>query len=261
MERYPLDIVTLAPAALAAALAHGVTGRAWQSGLVRIRLWDLREFTRDPHRKVDDVPFGGGSGMVLMPEPMVLAAEHAISSRQEPEPPAVLVLAAAGRPFDQAMAMELARRPGGVVLLCGRYEGIDARVAPALGAEEVAVGEMVLSAGEPAALAIVDAVVRLLPGALGNPLSAAEESLAPGPSGGLLEYPQYTRPRRFRSMEVPPVLLEGNHQAIAAWRRRQSLWLTWRRRPRLLEQAALDEQERALVERWRHELSPNDPPW
>ncbi|HEY8425826.1 MAG TPA: tRNA (guanosine(37)-N1)-methyltransferase TrmD [Limnochordales bacterium] len=254
---YVVDVVTLSPEAVDRALQEGVVGRARQRQLVRLRVWDLREFSRDPHRKVDDTPFGSGSGMVLMAPPVVAAAEHAIEARQEGPPPRVLVTAANGRLFRQEMARELARHPGGLVVICGRYEGIDARVAPLLGAEEVSIGDYVLSGGEPAALVIVDAVVRLLPGVLGDPESAGEESFerdAALTRGGL-EFPQYTRPRRFRGLDVPEVLLSGDHGAIARWRRLQSLRLTLERRPELLDVASLSDEERALVEDWRRALS------
>lgn len=254
---YSIDVVTLSPGALARALEDGVVGRARQRGLVRIRLWDLREFSRDPHRKVDDTPFGSGAGMVLMAQPVVDAAEHAIEARAESPRPAVLVMSASGVLFRQEMARQLASHPGGMVIVCGRYEGIDARVAPALGAREVSVGDYVLSGGEAAALVVIDAVVRLLPGALGDPASAGDESFEreSGLTRGLLEYPHYTRPRRFRDMAVPEVLLSGHHEAIARWRRRQSLRLTFERRPELLESAPLSAEERALVEEWRRSLS------
>lgn len=254
---YVVDVIALSPGWLARALADGVVGRAWRRGLVRIRLWDLREFSRDPHRKVDDAPFGSGSGMLLMVEPVVAAAEHAIESREPGARPAVLVMSAAGLRFQQAMARELAQHPGGMVIVCGRYEGIDARATLALGAREVSVGDYVLSGGEAAALAMIDAVVRLLPGALGDPGSAGHESFAAESDlvRGLLEYPQYTRPRVFRGMAVPEVLLSGNHGAIAAWRREQSLRLTLERRPELLAGASLSPEERELVERWGRALS------
>lgn len=254
---YTVDVVTLSPGPLAQALRDGVVGRAWQRGLVRIRLWDLREFSRDPHRKVDDTPFGSGSGMVLMAQPAVDAAEHAIDARGEVARPAVLVMSASGVLFRQEMARELAAHPGGMVVVCGRYEGIDARVAPALGAQEVSVGDYVLSGGETAALVVIDAVVRLLPGALGDPSSAGDESFEreSNLTRGLLEYPHYTRPRLFRGMAVPEVLLSGHHGAIAEWRKRQSLRLTFERRPELLESAPLSDEERALVEQWKRALS------
>ncbi|WP_324667601.1 tRNA (guanosine(37)-N1)-methyltransferase TrmD [Geochorda subterranea] len=254
---YVVDVVTLSPEAVDRALQEGVVGRARQRQLVRLRLWDLREFSRDPHRKVDDAPFGSGRGMVLMAPPVVAAAEHAIEARQGGPPPRVLITAANGRLFRQETARELARHPGGLVVVCGRYEGIDARVAPLLGAEEVSIGDYVLSGGEAAALVVVDAVVRLLPGVLGDPESAGEESFERGAAltRGGLEFPQYTRPRRFRGLEVPEVLLSGDHGAIARWRRLQSLRLTLERRPELLDAAGLSQEERALVEQWRRALS------
>ena len=276
---FSVDVVTLSPAAVVSALTDGLVGRAIRQGRVRLRVWQLREFSRDPHRKVDDVPYGGGRGMVLMAEPMVLAAEHALEAARTPlagaglSPgatltafgeggdeadgsaaagrPAVVLLSASGEPFTQQLALELASASG-LVVLCGRYEGVDARVAPALRAREVSLGEFVLSSGEPAACCLIDAVVRLLPGAVGHPHSVVEESFGPAgtPTAGLLEYPQYTRPRTFRGMAVPEVLLSGHHAAVARWRRDQSLRLTWQRRPQLLQHASLTAEERRLVERW-----------
>lgn len=256
---FTLDVVALFPGAVVAVLREGPVGRALRRGLVRLAVWQLREFSRDPHRKVDDVPFGGGSGMVLTPEPVVLAVQHALAARQDGagsgERPAVLVLSAAGERLDQAMARELAQGPG-LVLVCGRYEGIDARVVPALGAREVSVGDYVLSGGELAAAAVADAVVRLLPGAVGDPASPVEESFGPPQAltGGLLEYPHYTRPREFRGLAVPEVLLGGDHRAVARWRRLEALRRTWERRPELLAGAPLSDEERERVRRWQSGL-------
>lgn len=270
---FQVDVITLSPPAVVALLAEGVVGRAVRTGKLRLRVWQLREFSRDPHRKVDDLPYGGGPGMVLMPEPLVLAGEHALDcatlawvgpeapqlrrvggldapalgfgDEAAAQRPAVVVLAASGQPFTQRLARELAAG-NGLVVLCGRYEGMDARVAPALGALEVGVGEFVASTGEAAACCLIDAVVRLLPGVVGDPASVQEESFGPPGSltEGLLEYPHYTRPRVFRGMEVPEVLLHGDHGAIARWRRQRALELTLRHRPHLLAAAPLTEQER-----------------
>lgn len=252
---FQIDVITLFPSMFQGPFAAGPVARARSRGRVRVEVWDLREFSRDPHRKVDDVPFGGGPGMVLMPEPLVQAARHVLQARPGPGRP-VLLMSASGERFDQARARELARGPG-MVILCGRYEGVDARVAPVLGARELSVGDYVLSGGEPAAIAVIDAVVRLLPGVVGKARSVQEESFA-GPdelTGGLLEYPQYTRPRVFEALSVPEVLLSGNHRAIARWRREQALRLTWQRRPELLRSAALTPADRALLEAWQAELS------
>ncbi|HEY8487056.1 MAG TPA: tRNA (guanosine(37)-N1)-methyltransferase TrmD [Limnochordales bacterium] len=247
-RRHPfqVDVVALSPQAVAVPLLQGVVGRAVQRGLVRLRVWQLREFSRDPHRKVDDVPFGGGPGMVLMPEPLVLAAEHALGAQAAAlgcgagvaqgagSRVRVVALAASGYPFTQELARELACLEG-LVVLCGRYEGMDARVAAVLDALEVGVGEFVMSTGELAACCLVDAVVRLLPGAVGEPASVVEESFGPPGSltHGLLEYPQYTRPRVFRGLAVPDVLVGGDHHAVARWRREQAWRLTRQRRPHL----------------------------
>jgi len=222
------DVVTLFPELFAPFLAQGVTRRAYESRQVDVRLWPLRDFALGAYRRVDDRPFGGGPGMVLMAPPVVAAVE---AVRAEGEAPGrLLALTPQGRRLDQAWVRELAveRR---IVLLCGRYEGFDERILETLGPEQLSIGDYVLSGGEVAAMVVIDAVMRLIPGALGDADSASDESF--GPDGGL-EYPHYTRPREFRGRAVPDVLLGGNHAAIEAWRREQSRHRTADRRRDLI---------------------------
>ncbi len=220
------------------ALAASVIGRARDNGQIDLRLHDPRDHATDNHRSVDDTPFGGGAGMVMRPD--VLAAS--IRAAEPPRP--LLALTAAGRPFDQAMARELAAGDG-FSLLCGRYEGIDQRLLDTEVDGEVSIGDFVLAGGEVAAAVIIEAVGRLLPGVLGNAESIEEESF----SSGLLEYPHYTRPAEFEGVEVPPVLKSGNHGAVERWRRAMSLKRTVERRPDLIEaRGGLTDEEQKLLE-------------
>ena len=209
-----VDVLTLFPATLRAALDESILRIAREKGALDVALFNPRDLTTDRHRTVDDRPYGGGPGMVMKPEPLVLCAEKA---REERGAGRVIVLAPAGRPFTQEVAKEFAREDH-LVLLCGRYEGIDQRVVEVLGAEELSVGDFVLSGGEIAALAVIEAVARLLPGVLGDEASTEEESF----EEGLLEYPHYTRPVEFRGLRVPEALLSGDHARIRAWRREQA---------------------------------------
>ncbi|HET9708134.1 MAG TPA: tRNA (guanosine(37)-N1)-methyltransferase TrmD [Gemmatimonadales bacterium] len=224
-----LNVVTLFPEWFAGSLASSILGRAAQQGLVRYRIVQLRDFTHDRHHTVDDAPYGGGAGMVLKPEPFFEAVE---SLSRRPGTPVVL-LSARGRPFthDDAVRFAVAEE---VTLLCGHYKDVDQRVADGLPAEEVSIGDFVLTGGEPAALCVIDAVVRLLPGALGDHESASGDSHYEG----LLGAPSYTRPPLYRGLAVPEVLLKGDHAAIAAWRAAQSQRLTRERRPDLWQRAA-----------------------
>ena len=228
------DIITIFPEFFHAGVDCGILRRARNAGLVEIATHDLRQWTTDKHHVVDDRPFGGGDGMILKPEPIFAAVEALTgASRKEDLPPRtkVILLSPQGRVFSQSVALELSQHTSQVVLLCGRYEGVDERVADALVTDEISIGDYVLSGGEPAAAVVIDAVVRLLPGALGSETSAVFESF----SEGLLDYPQYTRPPDFRGMQVPDVLLSGNHAEIARWRREAALEKTRRKRPDLLE--------------------------
>ncbi|MBI4716961.1 MAG: tRNA (guanosine(37)-N1)-methyltransferase TrmD [Planctomycetes bacterium] len=223
-----LDVLTLFPEVFAPFLEASIVGRAIRSGLVTVSCTNFRDFARDRHRSVDDRPFGGGPGMVLMCGPVFEALEHVEARAAGPSKR--IVLTPQGRRLTQSLVAELAREPW-LVLLCGHYEGFDERIRLGLEAMELSIGDYVLSGGEPAAMVLIDAVIRLLPGALGDEESAVSESF----TAGALEYPQYTRPREFRGMTVPEVLLSGDHQRIAEWRRQQSRERTASRRPDLLD--------------------------
>ncbi len=224
-----IDVFTLFPEAVAAYGSVSVLGRARDAGRLDLRAHDIRDAAHDVHRSVDDAPFGGGAGMVLAPAPVFEAVEAVDAAEGLPRP--LLLLSPSGRRFDQGVAEELAASPEGFSLLCGRYEGVDQRVADHLVDGELSIGDFVLAGGELAALVVVEAVARLLPGVLGNERSLGDESFA----AGLLEYPQYTRPADFRGWEVPDVLRSGDHGRIATWQRVESLVRTVRRRPDLLD--------------------------
>ncbi len=234
------DIVTIFPRMFDAPLAEGIVGRAIARGLVDLRVRDLRDFTEDRHRTVDDVPFGGGPGMVLKVKPVVDAVAEI--RRERGEPAAVILTTPQGRPFSQIEAVRLSTFSH-VVVICGRYEGVDERVATLLGVEELSIGDYVLTGGELPALVILDAVARLLPGAVGDEQSVETDSF----SRGLLDFPHYTRPAEFEGMKVPDVLVSGHHGEIRRWRKREALRRTLERRPELLERADLDEEDRALL--------------
>jgi tRNA (guanine37-N1)-methyltransferase len=234
-----VDVFTIFPGMVNGFLAESLIGKARTEGRLDIRVHDLRSAATDPHRSVDDTPFGGGAGMVLMPEPVFGAVEAA-------EPPRPLfLLGPGGRRFDQSLARELAAG-GGFSLLCGRYEGVDQRVADHLVDDELSVGDFVLAGGEAAALVVVEAVARLVPGVMGNEASAGHESFG---DDGLLEEPVWTRPAEFRGWDVPEVLRSGDHGRIERWRRAQALARTVLRRPDLIEaRGGLTEGDRAVLE-------------
>ncbi|MGH9871157.1 MAG: tRNA (guanosine(37)-N1)-methyltransferase TrmD [Pyrinomonadaceae bacterium] len=228
------DIITIFPEFFREAFDYGIIRRARAAGLVETQAHDLRRWTSDKHRVVDDRPFGGGEGMVLKPEPIFAAVQEltGCGSREEFSPQMrVVLLSPQGRVFTQEVAQDLSQNASRIVLICGRYEGVDERVAEALATDEISIGDYILSGGEPAAVVVIDAVVRLLPGALGNETSAANESF----SEGRLGHPQYTRPTEFAGMNVPDVLLNGNHGEIARWRREAAQRKTERNRPDLLK--------------------------
>lgn len=228
------DIITIFPEFFRATFEYGIVRRARASGLVETAAHDLRKWTSDKHHIVDDRPFGGGEGMVLKPEPIFAAVKEltGCSSREEYSPETrVVLLSPQGRVFTQQVAQDLSQNASQIVLICGRYEGIDERVVDALATDEISIGDYVLSGGEPAAIVVIDAVVRLLPGALGNESSSTNESF----SSGLLDHPQYTRPTEFSGLTVPAVLLTGNHAEIARWRRDAARRKTERNRPDLLK--------------------------
>ena len=221
-----IDVLTLFPGFFAGPLDESLLGRARAGGLLDITVHDLRSWATDRHRTVDDVPYGGGAGMVLKPEPFFAAAEALYGSVEER--PRTVLLTPRGQPLSQSLVQEFAAEPA-LLLLCGRYEGIDERVHTALAHDEVSVGDYVLAGGEVAACVVIEAVTRLLPGVMGNATSGTDESF----SGGLLEYPQYTRPAEYRGMAVPDVLLSGNHAAVDRWRHEQSVERTMTVRPDL----------------------------
>jgi tRNA (guanine37-N1)-methyltransferase len=235
-----IDVLTIFPRLVEAPLAEGIVHRARESGVVEICVHDLRDYTQDRHRTVDDAPFGGGPGMVMKAEPFFLAAQ-ALSSRPGKEE-VVVLLSPRGRRFDQPTAERYARLSR-LLLLCGRYEGIDERVREGLAAEEVSLGDFVLTGGEVAALAVIEATVRLLPGALGDEGSAEADSFA----DGILDHPHYTRPAELRGRAVPKILLSGDHEGIRRWRRREALRATSERRPDLLKAARLSAEDEALL--------------
>lgn len=242
-----IDIVTLFPDMVEPVIASSMLGRARARGLVDIRVVDLRDYASGRHRNADDYQFGGGGGMVLKPEP-IFAAVEALRT----EGTRVVLMDPRGRTFTQAVAGELARHAH-VILIAGRYEGVDERVGELLADERISIGDYVLTGGELPALVVTDAVTRLLPGVLGAEGAAERESFA----SGLLEPPQYTRPEQFRGARVPPVLLSGDHARVARWRREQALFLTWRRRPDLLADATLTDEERRLIERFERGETPS----
>ena len=284
-----IDIITIFPDFFRGTLDYGIVRRAREAGLVKIAIHDLRAFTRDRHRTVDDRPFGGGEGMVLKPEPIFESVESLKVAPREERAAAkqsVILLSAQGRRFDQKLASELAELER-IVLICGRYEGVDERVGTYLADREISIGDYVLSGGELGAAVIVDTVTRLVPGAVGNEASTRQESFVTGTqvgddpssdrnvratraslldkktrptqtgvqsapdstcgSGGLLDYPHYTRPADFRGMKVPEVLVNGNHDEIKRWRRRSALEKTLQNRPDLLDRVPLSEEDRELL--------------
>ncbi|HET7087359.1 MAG TPA: tRNA (guanosine(37)-N1)-methyltransferase TrmD [Anaerolineae bacterium] len=243
------DIFTLFPSIFESPLQESILKRAIEAGLLDVRVHNIRDYATDKHHVTDDYPYGGGGGMVMKPEPIFAAVEGVLEIGNYQSPIPVILLTPQGRLFNQEIARELARHER-LALICGRYEGVDERVREHLATDEISIGDYVLTGGELVALVIVDAVSRLLPGVLGDASATAHDSH----SGGLLEYPHYTRPPEFRGWTVPDVLLSGNHAEIDRWRRRQSLLRTLRRRPDLLARAALTEEER----RWLDQMVQSD---
>ncbi len=228
-----IDILTIFPEFFTSVFEVGIIRRAKSSGLIEVLIHDLRAFTTDKHRKTDDRPFGGGEGMVMKPEPIFNAVEAIVGTcdrEKYPEGTRVILLSPQGRTLKQNLARELSTQARQIVLICGRYEGVDERVNEFLATDEISIGDYVLSGGEPAAVVLVDVVTRLLPNALGCPTSAVRESF----SDNLLDYPQYTQPREFRGMKVPEVLLSGNHAEIERWRRQKALEKTLKIRKDLI---------------------------
>jgi tRNA (guanine37-N1)-methyltransferase len=239
-----IRVISIFPTFFEGPLSLSIPSRAAAAGAVRYELIDLRDYTHDKHRTVDDAPYGGGPGMVMKPEPLSRALEAI--RRERGEPSAVVLLSPQGRMFDQSEARRLSALPH-VVLLCGRYEGIDERIRELVATEELSIGDYVLSGGELPALVVIDGVGRLVPGVVGDAESVEGDSF----SRGLLDYPHYTRPVEFAGRVVPDVLLSGHHGEVRRWRKRQALMRTMERRPELLAHAALDDEERALLEELR----------
>lgn len=241
-----IHVVTIFPEMFAPVLDLGIIGRAHRAGLVQVHVHALRDYAHDRHKSVDDSPFGGGPGMVMRPEPLFEALDAIDPQARAP----VLIMTPQGKPYTQRDAERLSGS-GSLVIICGRYEGIDERARMALGTEEVSVGDYVLTGGEIPAMAVIDSVIRLLPGALGH----GEEAIADDShTSGLLQYPQYTRPAEYRGMPVPDVLLSGDHAAVDIWRRKEALRRTLERRPDLLEQADLSTLDQAMLDELREEL-------
>ncbi len=234
-----ISVLTLFPEMFPAALGASIIGLAQQRGLVRFQLVNIRDFARDKHQVTDDAPYGGGPGMIMKPEPICRAVRSLAGHGARP---LAILLSPRGARYDQAMARELSRE-GDIALICGHYKGVDERVRAVVD-REISIGDFVLSGGEPAALAVVDSIVRLLPGAISDPESADRDSF----ESGLLDHPHYTRPEEFEGMRVPEILRSGNHAAIARWRRRQSLLITMRRRPDLMEKAGLSGADLDLLD-------------
>lgn len=243
-----IDVVTLFPGIFAGPLQESILAKAQAKGVVEIRIVNLREYAGGRHRVTDDYPFGGGGGMILKPEPLWAAVEALRTDAAR-----VILLDPQGRRFSQEVARELSHASH-LILLCGRYEGVDERVREHLVDDELSIGDYVLTGGELPALVVIDAVTRLRPGALGDAAASQADSFA----GGLLEGPQYTRPEEFRGNRVPEILLSGDHKRIARWRRLQSLWRTWRRRPDLLETAELTPEEQKLILKFREGNHPEE---
>jgi len=241
-----IDVVSLFPPMFEAVSGYGITGRAVKNGLLTLRVWNPRDFTEDKYRTVDDRPYGGGPGMVMMAEP--LAKAIAAARREQPAGTKVIYLSPQGRSLDHAGVLELSRRDG-LILLAGRYEGIDERLLETEVDEEWSIGDYVLSGGELAAMAVIDAVTRQLPGALGDEDSAQQDSFV----AGLLDCGHYTRPETYAGRRVPDVLLSGDHEKIRRWRLKQALGRTWLRRPDLLQRVQLDKEQKQLLEEFQRE--------
>lgn len=239
-----IRVMTLFPEMFDGPLGTSIIQKAREKGLLDIRCMNIRDYTDNKHKKVDDYPYGGGAGMVMTPQPLIDCHGAILQEMNLPVPPRTIYLSPKGRGFDQALAGELAQEPG-LIFLCGHYEGIDQRVIDEIVTDEVSIGDYVLTGGELPAMVIIDALARLIPGVLSQEESYEEESFY----HGLLEYPHYTRPQNFRGREVPEVLLSGNHRLIEKWRREASLAITLERRPDLLEKAPLTKEDRMFLEK------------
>jgi tRNA (guanine37-N1)-methyltransferase len=241
-----IDILTLFPEMFEGVFQSSILKKANDQQAFQYQTVNFREFTENKHQKVDDYPYGGGAGMVLAPQPLFDAVDEL--SKKRDTKPRIVLMCPQGERYNQKKAEELAKEDH-LIFICGHYEGYDERIRTHLATDEISIGDYVLTGGELGAMVVIDSVVRLLPGVLGNVESAQLDSF----STGLLEHPHYTRPREFRGMTVPDVILSGNHQKIEEWRRRQSLWRTFERRPDLLEGHPLTEKEKKWIEKWENE--------
>lgn len=247
------EVFTLLPEVFPAYLESSILQRARQRGLIDVRIHNIRDYTHDKHHTTDDTPYGGGGGMVMKPEPVFEAVESALGlnpAQTQPPPFPIILLTPQGRVFSQRVAEELSRYER-IALLCGRYEGVDERIREHLVTDEISIGDYVLTGGELPALMIIDAVSRLIPGVLGDPTGAEDDSH----SMGLLEYPHYTKPPEFRGWKVPDILLSGDHAKIEKWRREQALTRTFNKRPDMLEKAELSDKEKKFIEGLRSKTS------
>jgi tRNA (guanine37-N1)-methyltransferase len=244
------DVITIFPEMLEAIARHGITRRALEEGIFELKTWDPRDFTADNYRRVDDRPYGGGPGMVMMPEPLQAAIRAARARQREAgvERPKVVLMSPQGERLGDDVVAQLAKEQG-LVVVAGRYEGVDERLVKQYVDREVSIGDYVTSGGELPAMVMIDCIVRRLPGSLNDAESAAQDSF----SAGLLDWPHYTRPEEWNGDRVPEVLLSGNHAAIARWRRKQALGRTWDRRPDLIDEQALSIEDRKLLEEYRRE--------
>lgn len=244
------DVITIFPEMLEAVARHGITRRALEDGLFGLKTWDPRDFTTDAYRRVDDRPYGGGPGMVMMAEPLEAAIEAARARQRDAgvARPLVVLMSPQGERLTERVVRDLAPQDG-LVIVAGRYEGVDERVVERCVDREISIGDYVTSGGELPAMVLIDCLVRRLPGSLGDEQSALEDSFC----AGLLDWPHYTRPEAWKDAAVPEVLLSGNHAAIARWRRKQALGRTWERRPDLLDAAALSKEDRKLLEEYQGE--------
>lgn len=243
-----IDVLTLFPEMFAPLLSTSIIGRAIAKGLLEIKLYNIRDFAKNKHKRVDDYPYGGGQGMILAPQPLFDALYHVLGA-YESEKPKVILMSPQGKVLDQDLARQLSKEHG-LVIICGHYEGVDQRVIDRFVDMEISIGDYVLTGGELPAMVLIDCVGRLIPGVLGNPESTQDESF----SRGLLEYPQYTRPYEYEGYTVPDVLLSGNHQEIQRWRLKESLRNTLQKRPDLLEKVELSPYEMELLEEIKNEM-------
>jgi tRNA (guanine37-N1)-methyltransferase len=244
------DVITIFPEMFDALLDHGITRRAVDGGIFSLKAWDPREFATDSYRRIDDRPYGGGPGMVMMAEPLQAAVEAAKAAQREAgnASPQVVLMSPQGERLNEALVRQLVAEPG-LVVIAGRYEGVDERLVRRSIDREVSIGDYVTSGGELPAMVLIDCIVRRLPGSLNDAESASQDSF----SAGLLDWPHYTRPEEWNGAKVPDVLLSGNHAAIARWRRKQALGRTWDRRPDLVDEPTLAREDRQLLEEYRRE--------